>query len=145
MQNFCFPKVMSFANRRERLFMVLWTGFLSFGFETHLGKWWPVIFEKYIFEVWHPLQEYTKMRVPDKSYRTKTVRTFWDPRRTSALRKLGLDHFSRFGTKICEIEVRLSNICSQHRVFPLPWWYFSVQMKIFRQSGKVVVHYEEKW
>ena len=31
---------------------------------------------KYIFEVPHPVQEYTKMRIPDKRYRTNTVRTF---------------------------------------------------------------------
>ena len=28
---------------------------------------------KYIFEVLHPLHKYTKMRVPDKRYRTNTA------------------------------------------------------------------------
>ena len=33
-------------------------------------------------------------------------------------------------------------ICSQHRVFPLPWWYFPVLIKAFRQSEKLVLHYD---
>ena len=31
---------------------------------------------KYIFEVPHPLHEYTKMRIPNRRYQTNTVRTF---------------------------------------------------------------------
>ena len=31
---------------------------------------------KQIFEVPHPVQEYTKMRIPDKRYRTNMVCTF---------------------------------------------------------------------
>ena len=31
---------------------------------------------KIFFEVPHPVQEYTKMRIPDKRYRTNTVCTF---------------------------------------------------------------------
>ena len=57
----------------------------------------------------HPVQEYPKIQIPDKRYRTNTFRTFWSTRSTSALRYLGLDHFSRFGTKICKIQVRLWN------------------------------------
>ena len=64
---------------------------------------------KYIFEVRHLLQEYTKMRIPNKRYRTNIVCTFWVTQHTSALRYLGLDHFDRFDTKICEIQVRLWN------------------------------------
>ena len=43
---------------------------------------------KSIFEVPHPVQEYTKMRISDRRYRTNTVRTFWDTPSTSALRYL---------------------------------------------------------
>ena len=63
---------------------------------------------KYIFELLHPVQDYTKMLIPDKRYQTNIVCTFWDTWSTSALRYiLGLDHFGRFSTKICEIQVRL--------------------------------------
>ena len=37
-------------------------------------------------------------------------------------------------------------ICSQHRGFPLPWWYFPVPRKAFKQSEKLVLYYyEKKW
>ena len=36
------------------------------------------------FEVLRPVQECTKMRLPDKWYRTNTVRTFWGNRSSSA-------------------------------------------------------------
>ena len=32
---------------------------------------------KWIFEVPHPAQEYTKNRIPEKRYQTNTVCTFW--------------------------------------------------------------------
>ena len=35
---------------------------------------------KYIFEVTHPMQEYTKMQIPDKSCWTNLVSTFWGTR-----------------------------------------------------------------
>ena len=31
---------------------------------------------KILYEVPHPVQEYTKMQIPDKSYKTNTVRAF---------------------------------------------------------------------
>ena len=62
--------------------------------------------QKQIFEVPHPVQEYTKMRIHDRKYRTNTFCTFWGTRSTSASRYLGLDHFGRYHTKICEIQVR---------------------------------------
>ena len=96
---------------------------------------------KYIFEVPHPVQEYPKMLIPDKRYRTNTVRPFWGTRSTSAylithtsvltisvgsLRKYakykwdyGIRNFSGLDKL-----VRLC-ICSKHRVFPLPWCFFS--------------------
>ena len=52
----------------------------------------------WIFEVPHPVQEYTKMQLPGKRYQTNTVRSF---------EVLGSDHFGRYRTKICEIQVRL--------------------------------------
>ena len=48
---------------------------------------------------------YTKMRIPEKRYRNNTVRTFSGTQSTLALRYLGLDHFGRYGTKICEIQI----------------------------------------
>ena len=65
--------------------------------------------DKQLFEVLHPVQEYTKMWIPDKRYQTSMVCNFWGTQSTSALRYLGLDHFCWFGTKICEIQVRLWN------------------------------------
>ena len=62
---------------------------------------------KQIFEVPHPVQEYTKMRIPDKRYRTNMVCTFWGTWSASAWRYLGLDHFSRYCTEICTVRVRL--------------------------------------
>ena len=35
---FCFPKIMSFANKRERLFIKLWTRVLSFRILNSLGE-----------------------------------------------------------------------------------------------------------
>ena len=61
---------------------------------------------KQIFEVTHPVQEYTKNWILDKRYRTNTVRTFWGTQSTSALSYLGLDHFGRFCTKIYEIRLK---------------------------------------
>ena len=85
------------------------------------------------------MQENTKMQIPGKRYQTNTVRTFWCTLTTSALSYLGL---GRFGTKIWEIKwdywitnlsvsEKLVRLCiySQHRVFPLLWWYFPVRMK----------------
>ena len=79
------------------------------------------------------------MQIPGKRYQTNTVRTFWCTLTTSALSYLGL---GRFGTKIWEIKwdywitnlsvsEKLVRLCiySQHRVFPLLWWYFPVRMK----------------
>ena len=58
---------------------------------------------KFIFEVPHPVQEYTKTWILDKRYQTNTFCTFWGTWSASALRYLGLDHFGRYRTKICEI------------------------------------------
>ena len=66
------------------------------------------------------MQEYTKMRIPDKRYRSNTVHTFWGTRSTSAFRYLGLDHFGRFSMKICEII--LASLKS--------WWGFVVVLNI---------------
>ena len=85
------------------------------------------------------MQQYTKMRIPNKRYQTNTVRTFWGTCSASVLRYLSLDHFGRYRTKIEKYNwgyrirdfsvldklVRLC-ICSQHRVFPLSCWYFPV-------------------
>ena len=85
------------------------------------------------------MQQYTKMRIPNKRYQTNTVRTFWGTCSASVLRYLSLDHFGRYRTKIEKYKwgyrirdfsvldklVRLC-ICSQHRVFPLSCWYFPV-------------------
>ena len=57
---------------------------------------------KQIFEVPHPVHEYTITRIPNKRYQTNTVRTFWGTRRTAALSYLGVDHFSRYCTKYTE-------------------------------------------
>ena len=53
---------------------------------------------KEIFEVPHSMQDYIKMQIPDRRYRTNTVLTFWD----TPLPQL-------WGKKICEIQVRLWN------------------------------------
>ena len=112
-----------------------------------------------IFEVPHPVQEHTKMRIPGKRYRTNTVRTFWDTQSTSALRYLVLTisvgSVRKFVKYKWDYGIRnfsmLDNlvrycICSQHGVFPLYWWYFPVRMKKFRQLGKLVLYYyEKKW
>ena len=105
------------------------------------------------------MQEYTEMRIPEKRYRTNTVRTFWDTPSTSALRPL-VSTISLGSVRKCEKykwDYGIRNfslldklvrfcICSQHRVFPLPWWYFPIQVEIFRQSGKFVLYYyEKKW
>ena len=55
---------------------------------------------KSIFEVPHPVHEYTKMRIPGKRCLTNTAGTFWDSWNGSALRYLGVDHFDRYRTKI---------------------------------------------
>ena len=62
---------------------------------------------KYIFEVPHSVNEYTKMRIPGKMYLTKTARTFWASWSASAWRYLGVDHFSRYRTKIYGKEGKL--------------------------------------
>ena len=60
---------------------------------------------KNFFEVPHPVQEYTKMQIPDKKYLTNTAGTFWVTRRASALCHLGLDHFDILRTEIRRIQV----------------------------------------
>ena len=47
------------------------------------------------------------MWIPDKRYRTNTVRIYWGTRSTWPLRYHGLAYFGRFDTKFCEIQVRL--------------------------------------
>ena len=54
-------------------------------------------------------QEYTKMRIPDKRYLTNTVFYFLRYWEYLSFEVLGLDPFGKFGTKICEIQVRLWN------------------------------------
>ena len=105
---------------------------------------------KHIFEGLHLVQEYTKMQIADKRYQTNTVHTFYGTWSTSALTYLSLNHFPRYRTKICEMQVRLWNnkfdklvrlcICSNH---PLPWWYFPVRMKRFWQWSLYVILYYE--
>ena len=75
--------------------------------------------------------EYAKMQIPNKRYRTNTACTFRGTGDASAARYFGLDHFSRYDTKICGIQVKLWSkkfsvvgyvgelrIRSQQRVFP---------------------------
>ena len=64
---------------------------------------------KQIFEVLHPVQEHTKIWIANKRYQTNTIRTFESTWSASALRYLGLDHFGRYRTKICETQVKLWN------------------------------------
>ena len=73
-------------------------------------KIWPAIFETLI-NFWSTAPcEYTKIRTPNKRYRTNMVRTFWGTPSTSALSlDLGLNHLGSFGTKISEIKVRRWN------------------------------------
>ena len=59
------------------------------------------------FEVPHPAHEYTKMRIPDKRYRTNMARTFRGTGDASATRFLGLDCFGMYDSKICGIQVKL--------------------------------------
>ena len=86
------------------------------------------------YAVLHPEQEYTKMRIPDKRYRTNTVRTFWDTRSTSALwyldQSISVGSVRKFvkykwdyGIKSFGVLDKLARfcICSQHTVFPLSW------------------------
>ena len=69
---------------------------------------------------------------------------------------LGL--FGRYHNKICKIQVRLWNkkfsvldklvrlcICYQHRVFPLPWWYFPIRTERFRQSENFELYVLRLW
>ena len=58
---------------------------------------------KQIFAVPHPVYEHTKMRISNKRYNTNTARIFWGP----SFEALSSDHFGRFGTKICEVQVKL--------------------------------------
>ena len=39
-----------------------------------------------IIDVPHPVQEHTKMQIPDKRYRTSTAQIFWGPKGASVLR-----------------------------------------------------------
>ena len=65
--NFCFPKNIPFASRREQLLMDVSS--LDFKLTRENDELLSSRY-KYIFEVLHPLHKYTKMRVPDKRYRT---------------------------------------------------------------------------
>ena len=67
---------------------------------------------KEIFEVQHPVYEYTKMRIPYKRYQTNKAHAFWGTWRASALRYLVLGHFGRYGAKICGIQMKL-----WHKIF----------------------------
>ena len=98
---FCFPKDISFASRRERLFMDEHPSF-------RIWNWWPVIFERQIiFKVLQLVHEYTKMRIPSKRYQTNTFRTFWGNWSASALRYFGVDRFGKSRTKICGKQEKL--------------------------------------
>ena len=72
--NFCFPKNISFANRRKRLFM---DARPYFHILNSFGKMITCFLRdtNKVFEVPHPAHEYTKMRIPNKTYRTNTART----------------------------------------------------------------------
>ena len=60
MSNRCFQKIMFFAKRRERLFMELWTRILVSDFKlTRENDDLLSSRYKYIFQVLHPVQEYT--------------------------------------------------------------------------------------
>ena len=99
----------------------------------------------------HPVQEYTKMRIPEKRYQTNKVRTIWCTWSASALmysiltisvgtaRKFAIynrnDGITNF--KVLDMLMTLC-ICSQHRVFPLPWWYFTVPQERLSQSEHMV-------
>ena len=61
----------------------------------------------YIFEIPHSVNEYIKLRIPKKKYQTNTVRTFWGTWSTLDSRYLGVDHFSRYCTKIYEKQEKL--------------------------------------
>ena len=87
---------------------------------------------------------HTKMRLPNKRYQTNAVRTFWGTSNASDLRYLGLDHFGTtqklakykrdYGIRNFRVLDKLMRlcICSQHRVFALPWWYVPIQTEKFR-------------
>lgn len=80
-----------FADRRERLF---WAP-VPFGYCAHPRKWWSVR-DIISFEVPHSV---TKIRIPNIRNWTYTVCSCWGVWRTSALRCIGLDHFSKFTYK----------------------------------------------
>ena len=95
------------------------------------------------------MQEYAKMRIHNIRYQTNTIRTFWGTWSASAF--FVLDLFGRYCTKICESKwgYGIKNfsaldkmvsfcICSQHRVLPLPWWWFLVRMERLREAFTVL-------
>ena len=61
---------------------------------------------KYIFEVPHPVHEYTVMRIPNKSIR-QTWFVLFEVLSLEVLEVLGVDHFSRYRTKIYEKQEKL--------------------------------------
>ena len=104
--NFCFPKSISFANRRERLFMDPRPYFWVLNSPR---KMMTCYLRDNIKFLPHPVLEYTRMWIPDKRYRTNTARTFRGTADASATKCFGLDHFGKYGTKICGIPVKLWN------------------------------------
>ena len=73
--NFRFPKNISFASRRERLFMEARP---QFRILNSPGEMMTCYLREtdIFFEVPHPVREYNNMRIPSKSYQTNTVCTF---------------------------------------------------------------------
>ena len=63
------------------------------------------------------------MRIPDKRYRINTALTFRGTGDASATRYFGLDHFGRYGRKICGIQVKLWS--KKFYCGWLHWWDFA--------------------
>ena len=140
---------MSFSNRRERIFMDLWTLVLNFGFWSHPGKWWPVIFKTNKFLRYRTLcKSILTCGFPTKGIELTRfviievpgVPQLWD----IAVWIISVGSVKKFAKYKWDYKIKIFSvldkfvwlcICSQYGVLPLPWCCFPVLMKAFRQSG----------
>ena len=105
MSNFYFPKNIFFTSRRERLFMDARPQFRVFNSPGEMMTNYLRDTNKFL-RYRSPCTNILKCRFPTKDIELTWLKFFEGPRILS-FEALGLDHFCRFGTKICRIQVKL--------------------------------------
>ena len=103
--NFCFSKNILFANRRERLFMDARPQFRVFNSPGKMMTCYLRDTNKFL-RYRTLCTNILKCGFPTKGIEV-TQLEFLEGPRVLSFEALGLDHFGRFGTKICGIQVKL--------------------------------------